>query len=193
MTPDRSVTVESPLEVCSEHVLDQVAQDFGHLPLGMETVYVSTPITTGHRFFERVRAGDRPTRAERAVLRSANAAHAREVIVRVRRAFAPRTVIDPLFTVAEPEGWGQLEFHGYWMTVVDRYVGTFVMCDGWAFSTGCTWELGRALLKGCEILDERLHRLERDVLLAELEQASHLIASASWRAARSSVLEALGG
>ncbi|WP_133067018.1 hypothetical protein [Mycolicibacterium sphagni] len=138
-------------------ILDSFAGCFG---LERSSVaYVSTPITTGRRYYDWLSASklstDNPrfaTEHAREVI-AANQASAHTLVLRARRLLG-KIVVDPTGLHA-PE-WSQSDFHAFWTRLIADYVGTVVFNDGWEFSTGCTHEYAAALRVGATVLDAHL-------------------------------------
>ena len=166
-------------------VLDSFAGCFG---LERENVaYVSTPITTGRRYYDWLAASGLSPDAGP----SFQTAHAREVIalnqasahalVLSARASLGKIVVDP--TALEVPVWTQEDYHGFWTRLITDYVGTVVFNDGWEYSTGCTLEYAAALRANATLLDAKLSPLPPTVAsmntknaVARLEEQGHPIA-----------------
>ena len=156
-----------------------------------DAVYVSTPITTGKEYFELLTANGSVSDSDRARLRSINAMHATDAMVRVRDTFPTEVIIDPL-SFNEPAGWSQDHFNAFWMLVIHHFVKTVVVVNGWEYSTGCTWEVSQALFDELPILDERLHPLGKVVLARHITEAARTIGEdTTWVFARDAALSAL--
>lgn len=130
-----------------------------------EAVYVSAPITTGHRFVEwrrgagadLVKGTERYREEHRRHVVAANLAAARPVVHRAR-SLLDRVVIDPT-ALEDVPGWEQHDYHAMWAAVVEQYAGTVVFVDGWEYSTGCVIEFLTAHEKSAVLLDESLTEL----------------------------------
>ena len=109
-------------------------------------IYVSTPITTGRRLVSAVaeRSPDEVSQEDRRLVTQDNIRAAIDVVNQVRSSFPHRPVIDPTALEDRPD-WQQHHYHSFWLAVIDEFVGTLVMCEGWEFSTGCSYEYVRGL------------------------------------------------
>ena len=99
--------------------------------------------------------------------------------MRAKSHFESRRVIEPI-SFPEPHNFEQGDFHAFWSSIIAKAVTTMVQCKGWAFSTGCMWELEAALRKGCEVLDENFVVSSPHELVAAIEEASTFIDSPEW-------------
>ena len=146
---------------------DDELQRFDRMGRGrIRAVYLSTPITTGERFLEwRRNLGEHLSHSESTYARELkqqvieeNLRRAKPLRGRLEEQFERRSIIDP--TELEVEGWGQSDYHRFWLEVLDRYVDTVVLADGWSFSTGCTLEFAFALSRGLTCLDSDLELID---------------------------------
>lgn len=138
-------------------------------------VYVSTPITTGHRYLQW-----RSRHRQEALDNETDQAHRREVmeknlqaavhIVRRVRASMDCTVVDPS-QLDDVPGWQQNDYHRFWAELIRRYVKIVVFVDGWQYSTGCAIEFLAACESGVTVLDQNLRQLE-------IEHAGELLQNA---------------
>jgi hypothetical protein len=154
-------------------VLDSFAGCFG---LERASVaYVSTPITTGRRYYDWLATAKVPSRDTPAF----RAKHARDVIavnqesahtlvLRVRHQLA-RVVVDP--TALNVPVWTQNDYHAFWTRLITDYVGTVVFNDGWEYSTGCTIEYAAALRASATRLDAELSDLSPTVAIMKSDDA----------------------
>jgi hypothetical protein len=139
--------------------LDSFASCFG---LERDNVaYVSTPITTGKRYYDWLQAYSPDAASD------FDRDHAREVIavnqesaralVELSRRHLDKVVIDP--TPLEAPHWTQLQFHAFWTRLITDYAGTVVFNDGWEYSTGCCYEFAAAVNARARLLDDNLSPL----------------------------------
>lgn len=177
MVGGKAVTYVNPLEVVHHQVARHVDALFGDLT---DAVYVSTPITTGKGYFALLRSQGIVTNDQRMKLRAANSEHAEQVVSHVQEHFPEQTVINPL-RVNEPKDWSQDHFNGFWMLVISAVVKVHVVVNGWAYSTGCTWEVSQSIAEGLPILDESLQPLSPHTILEQVTCAGALIGQGtSW-------------
>jgi hypothetical protein len=148
--------------------------------------YVSTPITTGRRYYEWLKSsGMTPTagaafQAEHArQVIEVNQASARALVLYAREKLR-KIVVDP--TALDVPIWTQDDYNGFWTHLISDYVGTVVFNDGWEYSTGCTLEYAAALESNARLLDSRLSALPPTLALmssnhavAELKGQGHSI------------------
>jgi hypothetical protein len=149
-----SNALSRPLPDGSRSLLAQFAPGPEH----SETVYISTPITTGPRLLEWLAAHNRESGtnldAESELVRQEviDDNVARLAPLRANVSSKPGIhVIDP--TVLEVPGWAQWEYHRFWAEVLTSYVDRVVFADGWHLSTGCTVEYAVALAHGIPASD----------------------------------------
>lgn len=140
-----------------------------------KVAYVSTPITTGKRYYDWLKSSGLVPHAGSAF----QLAHAREVIavnqasaqalVRHVRSQLGKIVVDP--TALQVPAWTQDEYNAFWTRLITDYVGTVVFNDGWEYSTGCTLEYAAALQASAELLDSNLSPLPPKLALMSTNQA----------------------
>ncbi|WP_006245925.1 hypothetical protein [Mycolicibacterium tusciae] len=157
--------------------LADVLDSFGAC-LGLErkgVMYVSTPITTGRRFYDWLLAsgylpdsGAEYGQAHAREVIAKNTASAQALVATVRRRF-DKTVVDP--TRLDVPFWTQDDFHAFWTRLITDYVGVVVFNDGWEYSTGCCREYAAAVNAEATSLDANLSVLPPNVALMLTEQA----------------------
>jgi hypothetical protein len=157
--------------------LADVLDSFGAC-LGLErggVAYVSTPITTGRRFYDWLQtsgytpdSGSVFQQAHASEVIAVNTASAQALVMMVRRRFE-KTVVDP--TQLDVPFWTQDDFHAFWTRLITDYVGVAVFNDGWEYSTGCCREYAAALNAGATSLDANLSVLPPNVALMLTERA----------------------
>lgn len=123
------------------------------------SVYVSTPITTGHDYLIWLaenpdRTGAAAAAHQRSTVRS-NLARAEPLVAAVRAAALGAQVIDPTQLKSIPT-WAQADYHRYWAEVIERAVSRVVFADGWQYSIGCTVEFAVATMHDLPLFDARL-------------------------------------
>jgi hypothetical protein len=136
---------------------------------GRTALYVSSPLTTGPRAFEwhlRNRGGtvgDSSTSRADAFSQDVIEPNRREAAVFARnlRETSRCIVIDPT-AMKDLPGWSQSDYHAYWRYVIQRYVETVVLRNGWMYSSGCAYEFLVAWSSGVRLLDEDLAPLTLD-------------------------------
>jgi len=141
-----------------------------------DAYYVSTPITTGPEFVEWWRREGKAlgkgsayeVQLGQVVRRNLEAV--RPLVARVERTFH-HPVIDPTRLGAIP-GWQQPDYHRFWVRVIDRFVQTVVLAEGWSYSSGCALEFAAAVTGGRSELDATLHPLSPQVGVRLLEDAA---------------------
>jgi hypothetical protein len=140
-----------------------------------KVAYVSTPITTGRRYYDWLKSSGLVPNAGA----DFRAAHAREVIainqasahalVLYVRGQLGKIVVDP--TALDVPVWAQDEYNAFWTRLITDYVGTVVFNDGWEYSTGCTLEYAAALEASATLLDSNLSPLPPKLALMNTNHA----------------------
>lgn len=150
---------------------------FGCMVDDRQAVYLSAPITTGRRFVEwRLGSGAALSPSDKEYARQhrlhvidPNRAHVRPVVARCRQQFGP-VVIDPT-ALEDVPGWGQPDYHRFWIRVIERFASTVVFAEGWEFSRGCTLEFVVAVGTGARLLSANLTPLRPDEGANRVEEA----------------------
>jgi hypothetical protein len=119
-------------------------------------VYVSTPITTGRGYHERLIANGNGGNAalsstDKAEVEEANKRRARGIVDRLREALQA-TVIDPTRLVNVPD-WAQDDYYILWKKMIETYARSVVFLDDWQYSKGCVEEFSEAVKCGLPIMD----------------------------------------
>jgi hypothetical protein len=137
--------------------------------------YVSTPITTGRRFYDwlagsgyRDESGEAYRLAHAREVIAVNQTSAHDLVLWVRKVLG-KVVIDP--TSLEVPDWTQDNYHAFWTRLITDNVGTVVFNDGWEYSTGCAKEFAASLYCGAETLDTKLSHLPPTLALDMLDRA----------------------
>lgn len=153
--------------------LDSFAACLGLTP--QKVAYVSTPITTGRRYYDWLTASSEasPTAViqsagHRGVI-AANEASAHALVNRVRAQCAHLVVVDP--TALRAPTWSQEEFHDFWARLITKYVGQVVFNEGWEYSTGCCLEYAAAVAAGTDLLDASMSPLPPNLALMKTQSA----------------------
>jgi hypothetical protein len=171
-----STAAEAELVVAPNQLADSLDSFAGCFGLRRDLVaYVSTPITTGKRYYDWLQAsGRQPTsdpefvQAHLSEVIEVNSASAHALVVKVRQTL-PKVVVDP--TGLSAPGWAQEDFHAFWTRLITDYVGTVVFNDGWEYSTGCCWEFAAAIRVNAILLDANLSPLAPTVALMQTNDA----------------------
>jgi Domain of unknown function (DUF4406) len=66
------------------------------------------------------------------------------------RAETGEVVINPA-AMPHCNGWPQSQWRELWRTVIDRYVFSMIVLEGWAYSKGAIYEVAVALRKGIKV------------------------------------------
>lgn len=130
-------------------------------------VYLSTPVTTGDRFYRWVKDGGDPCAPSRSVINE-NTNFAYSTALQLRDV-TKKCVINP--AVFYQESWTQEMYLSFWVEVIKRFASEVWLNTGWEFSNGCTYEYCAAIEAGipCFAIDGRK---------MELVQAIELISDA---------------
>lgn len=140
---------------------------------GRTILYVSTPVTGGHRLYEFLQEKGKKS------VRELDPADNGEFVSRVieKNCAAADKLADSFRTddtlVVDPSRlavnrWQQHEYLNHWLDVV-RIAGGLVLQDGWELSEGCVHEARTAFSLGIPVSDARGQALTRDSALARLE------------------------
>jgi hypothetical protein len=144
---------------------------------GRRLTYLSAPLTTGPRFFVWRRQWDGTVDEQSAAYQrefrrhvfEPNRVDAGKVSEGLRNKLG-EPVIDPTGLPDQP-GWTQDDYRVFWARFIERFARRVVFMDGWASSDGCGYEFLSALESDCELLDQRLTPLDRDLGIRALEAA----------------------
>jgi hypothetical protein len=141
-----------------------------------DACYISTPITTGPEFVAWWRAQgstldrhDPAYQHEVGLVVRRNIEAVRPLVRLVERTLA-RPVIDPT-RLGPIAAWEQPDYHDFWVRVIQRFVETVVLADGWQYSSGCSLEFAAAVIGGLSILDASLQPVPVSTAVRLLEQA----------------------
>lgn len=157
-----STAAEAKLVEASNELADALDSFAGCFGLERNKVaYVSTPITTGKRYYDwlqayRPHADSDFDRDHAGAVIAVNQESARALVERSRRQL-DKVVIDP--TPLEAPHWTQLQFHAFWTRLITDYAGTVVFNKGWEYSTGCCYEFAAAVNVHAKLLDDTLSPL----------------------------------
>lgn len=132
---------------------------------GHRAVYVSSPITTGHALLDWHASGQVGNYRDRVI--GTNIARARAVVRLVRSKFE-QPVIDPTSLPDVPD-WVQVDYHAFWVGVIERFVQTIVFVDGWESSTGAVIEYAAGKRLGLTLLDQHLEPIAHDAAISRVE------------------------
>jgi hypothetical protein len=142
-----------------------------------DACYISTPITTGPEFVAWWRAQgstmdrDDPAYQDEISLVVRHNIEAVRPLVRLVEATFGRPVIDPT-RLGPIAAWEQPDYHDFWVRVIQRFVESVVLADGWQYSSGCSLEFAAATVAGLPTLDASLQPLSVEHGLRLLEQAA---------------------
>lgn len=120
--------------------------------MAMDITYVSTPITSGAALYAAMDAAGVSDPAELRRDKAAFAAHVIEPNLKAAEAVAHAMVRDggaviaPAAFEARSLGWGQDEYMGLWLDVIERRATRLALVDGWQYSNGGAEEYLQALL-----------------------------------------------
>lgn len=151
-----------------------------------DSIYLSTPITTGRNHLptlERGEAADSAAHdAQRYAAIEGNRSRARAVAARLRGS-GQQVVIDPTGLVDVP-GWAQDDYHALWIAVIEAYARVVVFVDDWQYSVGCTKEFEAALRLDLLLLDQRLAPLTYRQGMRMLDEAEREVGAVPGHSAR---------
>lgn len=144
--------------------------------LASEITYVSTPITSGAALYKAMDAAgvtdpaefkrDRDHFTRTVIVPNLNAADA----VAQRMVAFGGAVIAPAAFEARSLGWGQDEYMGLWLDVIERRATRLALVDGWQYSNGGAEEYLQALLMQAG----RRDRCNMSIVDAQGEAMRHL-------------------
>ena len=118
-------------------------QDYRDRVGDQTAVYLSTPITTGPRLLAAMSGASIPENDAflqnlRHEVMAENLLGVKPLRRRLNETHRSSHVIDP--TDLDIDGWGQRDYHRFWVEVLRNFVAEVVFADGWQASTGCTLE-----------------------------------------------------
>jgi hypothetical protein len=156
---------------------DLLLSTIGCVVHGKIGTYVSGPISTGIRFNDWIARLPSSIAPES----DAYAIELRQQVMRPNESailkFAARLESRGISPVVEPaslsvQGWQQNDYHHFWTSVLDRFIKSVFVVDGWQFSIGCAIEVQWAIAHDVSV------RSENETLLATLD-CSSLLSDAS--------------
>jgi hypothetical protein len=151
-----------------------------------DSIYLSTPITTGRNHLPTLGRGEVADTAahdaERHAAIEANRRRARAVATQLRGSGHP-VVIDPTGLVDVP-GWAQDDYHALWIAVIEAYARVVVFVDEWQYSVGCTKEFEAAARLGLPLRDQRLAPLTYQQGIRMLDEAEREVGAVPGHGAR---------
>ncbi len=154
-----------------------------------DSIYLSTPITTGRNHLSTLERGEPADSAahdaERYAAIEGNRSRARSVAVRLRES-GHQVVIDPTGLVDVP-GWAQDDYHALWIAVIEAYARVVVFVDDWQYSVGCTKEFDAAVRLGLPLRDQRLAPLTYRQGMRMLDEAEREVGALPGHGARLSL------
>jgi hypothetical protein len=131
-----------------------------------EATYISIPITTGLRFLDWYkREGKNVTSNEEyndlhykyVMLENINAS---AYFVEQVRKVKSNVVIEPTKLVVKD--WVQIDYHNFWVGVINRFIKEAYFTSGWYLSKGCVLEYLTAKRKGIPAYDMNNHEISID-------------------------------
>ena len=128
-------------------------------------VYLSTPVTTGDRFYLWVKDGGDPCKPSRTII-NANTDFAYSTALQLRES-TKKCVINP--AAFYQESWTQEMYLSFWVAVIKRFASDVWLNTGWEFSNGCTYEYCAAIEAGipCFAIDgQKMERLQAIELIS---------------------------
>lgn len=151
-------------------------------PDSEETIYLSTPITTGPRLLDALSknpelAPDASIDAVREEVIRENLRRLTPLRQRIHSKHPEAHVIDP--TILDVQGWTQADYHRFWVEVIRTYVDRVVFADGWELSTGCAVEYATALELGLPSFDANSQEIRPARAATALRAASTVLDEAS--------------
>lgn len=176
--------MESAASVALDATVDFLLDSFRLLAGPPEnTIYISTPITSGLLYFQQT--GVSP--------REANRANAARVAREAREGAPDRSFIDPTPLVDIP-GWSQYEYHVFWTRIIERYSKTILFVDGWQYSAGCSVEFVAGVKLDLRLLAQDLSLISPSQGLNALRSAESSLPSesSSIKIVRASIEELAG-
>ena len=122
-----------------------------------QATYISIPITTGFQFLDWYKTEGRQIKPGELY----DELHYKKVIevnIRASAAFIAHIRQQKKGLVIEPTkltvlGWGQNDYHNFWVAVINRFIKDAWFADGWHLSKGCTLEFLTAKQKGIPVYD----------------------------------------
>lgn len=136
--------------------------------------YLSVPITTGRTYLNYlISVGGRQegssAAAARVAARKVNEQQASATAERLRPTL--RGILINPSSLVDISGWGQSNYHEFWVAVIHRYAEKMLFLDGWQYSVGCAIEFSTALQLGLPTLTEHLMPMDTHSAIALLREA----------------------
>lgn len=131
-------------------------------------IYISGPITTGHRFIDwYIEDGysleDDPDvyqEIKRKFVLSKNESEILEVANTIRKSSTTPVIEPASLHIAT---WDQKDYHRFWTELLRRFISQVVILDGWQYSLGCALEFYYAVQYDIEVCSQNGQPLsERD-------------------------------
>lgn len=121
------------------------------LGLGKDLIYLSTPLTTGRRFYEDWYApqGQKPDPEKFKKLIFDENKRASQHLSEVLRGELRRPVLNP--AELKVDGWATTEYMRLWLDFLREVKPTVVMACGWEYSNGCVLEIQLAYELGLNV------------------------------------------
>lgn len=116
-----------------------------------DCIYVSTPMTTGKRYFEALKSGKPFNRED--ILKQ-NADRARFLEKKLKGARKTRTIINP--AEHKFEGFGPDDYLGFWVEVIKSKCEILYFVDNWEYSSGSAYEFLQAQSKNIPCYTESM-------------------------------------
>ena len=141
---------EFPPQSSRETEIESILSAFSSVIEGRCAYYVSTPMTTGRASTDRQD-------------------HVDELVTKLRRV-SSAPVIDPTAILGLTD-WTQSDYRVLSGRVIERYVRTVVLVDGWEYSLGCSYEFLTARRSGARTVTEELEDVPMKEGIALIREA----------------------
>jgi hypothetical protein len=113
-----------------------------------KVTYVSGPITTGIRLFQRILASDTDLKTLKAECFTANSEELKSTVTSLRKKHPNEVFLDP--ATLNVVGWGQAEYMELWEGFIERHARRVIFLPDWEYSKGCALEYARAVDENVE-------------------------------------------
>lgn len=163
--------------VATDALVKSLASDMGN-----ESIYVSTPITGGTRYFNFLKESGVTSKQEldkgqmtayNMQVISVNCKNAAKVAEHLRS--QGHSAIEP--SAISLPGWSQPDYNAHWMRVVNELpFSKILVCDGWEASYGCLLEVRSAFDKGIQVVDQHMRPITRKDALTRVETTTRKLA-----------------
>lgn len=175
MTKDKKTKATSTNIPSVDEVLAEWESERHLTSVDRNSVYISTPITTGPLFVKWKRELGRHLENNEEYETSLKAnvilpnVQRAASVLEVLRWHHTGLIINP--TGLDVPGWEQTDYHEFWTKVLSRYSQRAIFLNGWEYSRGCTIEFLVAQKNGIDCVNEKLQPLDLNTAAGLMSEA----------------------